>query len=324
MGIFDQSLKLLLHEQPADFIGFALGQPVRVLRPLELPLPARGRELDGGYVVALPGQDTAVQIEFTRRHLSPMELALEVGEAQLRLFRREGLPVLPQLWDLYGDAAAPVVSTKELVLGALPGGEEGTRLRYQRVNLRALDFTDLLRSPLRALWPLVPLCRGGASESGVRQALQAIEARPDLSPTQRADHMAVLYFLAEAEDVPVLVLRNLIEDTQMKQSALYNRILAEGIEKGRIQGLEKGLEKGLERGLEKGLEKGELKATTSIILKVLTRRLRQVSPAVAERVRIETRPEVADLWCEDALRADDAEQAQRLHDRILNTPPPPL
>ena len=151
------------------------------------------------------------------------------------------------------------------------------------------------------------------------ESLAGVIDHTHLSPVQRADHTAVLYFLAEAEDVPLVLLRNLIEDQKMKQSALYQRIRQEGVE----EGLEKGLEKGLQKGLEKGLEKGELKHMASIILKVLARRLPEVSPAVTARVRSETRHEVADLWCEDALRADDAEQARALHDRILRSAPPP-
>src|SRR5262245_43305052 len=79
MESFDQSLNYLLQHNPADFIGFALGDPtVRILAPVPSALPARGREIDGAYVIALGDtpQETAIpeedkrvaHIELYRRH----------------------------------------------------------------------------------------------------------------------------------------------------------------------------------------------------------------------------------------------------------------
>ncbi len=53
MESFDQSLKYLLQLEPADFIRFALSDPaVQVLGPLPSGLPSRGRDVDGGYLIA--------------------------------------------------------------------------------------------------------------------------------------------------------------------------------------------------------------------------------------------------------------------------------
>jgi hypothetical protein len=50
---FDQSLKYLLHHEPASFVRFGLGDPtVRVLGPLPVGLPSRGRDVDGSYLIA--------------------------------------------------------------------------------------------------------------------------------------------------------------------------------------------------------------------------------------------------------------------------------
>ena len=49
------------------------------------------------------------------------------------------------------------------------------------------------------------------------------------------------------------------------------------------------------------------------ILRVLVRRLGAVKPAVTAQLRAETRTEVLDTWFQDALQADDAALAQRLH-----------
>src|SRR5689334_13616577 len=90
VGAFDQSLKYLLHKRPQDFICFALSEPaVEVLRPSEEALPARGRDVDGGYLIQLRDQRLVSHTEFHRRHQEQEELSLDVAEAQVRLYRRE-------------------------------------------------------------------------------------------------------------------------------------------------------------------------------------------------------------------------------------------
>lgn len=82
MESFDQSLKYLLQHQPADFIRFALGDPaVVIIAPLPSGWPARGRDVDGGYLVARGEERLVVHIEFHRRHQSLEDLAIDVAEA---------------------------------------------------------------------------------------------------------------------------------------------------------------------------------------------------------------------------------------------------
>src|SRR3954466_3802823 len=93
MESFDQSLKYLLQHEPADFIRFGLGDPtVQVLGPIPSGLPARGRDVDGGYLITRgQGGEVAdedkrvVHIELHRRHQSIEELGVDVAEAQIRL-----------------------------------------------------------------------------------------------------------------------------------------------------------------------------------------------------------------------------------------------
>src|SRR4051812_22278014 len=104
MDSFDQSLKYLLQQQPVDFVRFALGDPtVRVIGPVPSGLPSRSRDIDGAYFIERGGDTVGrlvAHFEFHRRHQSAKELAVDVGEAQIRLYRREGLDVVSLVWDL--------------------------------------------------------------------------------------------------------------------------------------------------------------------------------------------------------------------------------
>ncbi len=227
MESFDQSLKYLLAHEPGAFLRFALGgASVEVLAPVEAVLPSRGREIDGGHRVRIDGRPCVAHVEFHRRHQAQRELALDVAEAQIRLHRRESCEVVSVVWDLYGDRDAPVLSACVLRYAA------GSQSAYTRVNLRGMGWRALLAAGPPALWSLVPLTADGASEEGVRAAREAIAARTDLSAGQRADQLAVLWFVAEAEAVAVTVMRAYIRREDMTQSVLYQEIFAEGELKG--------------------------------------------------------------------------------------------
>jgi hypothetical protein len=52
-------------------------------------------------------------------------LAIDVTEAQIRLFRRERVPVLSLVWDLYGKETEPLLSKRTFRFG-VPEGEESS------------------------------------------------------------------------------------------------------------------------------------------------------------------------------------------------------
>jgi hypothetical protein len=294
MESFDQSLKYLLQLEPADFIRFALSDPaVQVLGPLPSGLPSRGRDVDGSYLIARGDTRLVAHLEFHRRHQSTEELAVDVAEAQIRLFRRERLQVLSLVWDLYGAEDEPVVERRTLDFGAAQRGP-GSQAAYQRVNLRGLAWETLLADGPPALWPLVTLARQGANEAAVHSARDAIEGRTELSPATRADHLAVLWFVAEAEHLPVQVMRAYISEDRLMESTLYQSAMA----------------------------KGEARVYAETIVRLLSYRMGALDPAVRERIRKVADLEILMPWYEEALLAVDAEGAQRLADKIRKAPLP--
>lgn len=288
MKSFDHSLKYLLQHDPAEFIRFGLGDPsVHVLGPVASGLPARGRDVDGGYLIARGGAKQVAHIEFHRRHQAADELAVDVAEAQVRLFRRERVPVLSLVWDLYAGPGGPFVEERKLRYGAALG-DGGSEAMYLRVSLRSLGWRELLARAPAALWPLVALTHDGATEEAVHGARDAIEGRGELSEGQRADHLAVLWFVAEAEQVPVWVMQAYISEKQLMASTLYDSIF----------------------------EKGERKMAAETIVRLLTRRLGDLDPDVRERIRAITDTEVLMRWYDEALLVLDAEAARQLVERM--------
>jgi predicted transposase YdaD len=301
---FDDSLKYLLQQEPAAFIRFGLGDvSVKVANSLPSSLPSRRRDVDGSYLIEYEGTLMVVHIEFHRRHQSLEELAIDVAEAQVRLYRRERLPVLSLVWDLYGHPDEPLLQDRTLEIGALRG-RPGSRCVYLRVNLRGLGWQELLTHGPPALWALAPLTRDGANIEVVRRVRDAIEGRTELSAMQRADHLAVLSFVAEAEGVPVQAMRDYITQEKLMASTLYQEILAKGREQGR----------------EQGLEQGEARTKQETIIHILTHRLGALEPTARERIRALEDLETLTSWYQEALLVVEAEGARKLAEKILKAP----
>jgi len=246
MESFDQSVKRLLQHDPAAFIGFGLGDtPFRILEPVPSVLPARGRDIDAAYLVDVGGapegaeppeaHQRLVHIELHRRHQSQKELGVDITEAQARLFRREGRLVVSHLWDLYGDAVAPVREERRVTFGAA-----GSTCVYQRINLRGMSSSELLAEAPPALWALVALTRDGAAGPVIERARDAIEQRSQWTAAERVDHLAVLWFVAEAEGVPGRLMRAAISKERLMESELYREIFGEGEAKGEAKGKAEG------------------------------------------------------------------------------------
>ena len=195
MDSFDRSLKHLLARAPDDLLGFGLGQKVHVVRPVSTTLAGRGREVDGCYLIEEDGKRRIVHLEFHRRHQNREHLAMDIAEAQIRLYRRERLPITTLLWDLYGTPKQVRLTGHETVIG--PDGPR-LRCRYHRVNLRAMTYVELLAQGPPSLWPLVALTRDGRHPEALRQTCQAIESR-GLPPDDLADQWAVMWLVAESE-----------------------------------------------------------------------------------------------------------------------------
>jgi hypothetical protein len=300
----DRSLKYLLAQDPASFIQFGFpAAATQVLRPIEIDQPVRHRVVDGGYLAQGAAGRQVIHIEFLRRHQSLAEAAFEVGQAQLRLHWREKVPVVTLLWDLYGSKHAELLSDRAYWLG-WPAEAASSRVAYRRVNLRAMAAAELLAKGLPTLYPLVPLTQDGTEEPALRQAAAAIEARTDLREAQRADHLAVLRFLAEAEEVSVAVLQSFLTREKLMESSLYREIFQEGEAKGKAE------------GEAKGKAEGKAEGEAALLIRLLLMRLGRVAPEVRQAIlaRAQTDPEVIRMWFDEvaATATDTVEAAQRV------------
>jgi hypothetical protein len=98
----------------------------------------------------------------------------------------------------------------------------------------------------------------------------------------------VLWFVAEAEDLPVEVMRAYIADERLMESTLYQR----AINRGRAQN------------------------QAETVIRILSHRLGTLDAALRDRIRAQADVDALTPWYEEALLAVDAESAQRLAEKI--------
>ena len=113
----------------------------------------------------------------------------------------------------------------------------------------------------------------------------------------RADHLAVLWFVAEAEGVAVQVMKVYISKEKLMESVLYKSIFAEGEARGRAE------------------------AHASTVVRQLTHRLGVLDPDLRRRIRSFGDADTLEAWAEELfLTADDA-AVRRLVDKIAKSIP---
>lgn len=287
---FDKPLKYLIEQDPASFVSFALGRPVRVLEPVSSLLPGRRRQVDESYRVETPEGPWIWHLEFHRRRQKVEALAHDVAEAQLRFARREGLPVLSLVLDLYGKRDAPLLEARTLAYGCSGLGESSKSV-YYRLNLRAIEGASFLATAPPMVWPLIPLTRDGRKPEVIRMACEAIEQRQDLTETQRLNYGAILYTVAQAEGADTHWLRTLYSEETLMRSTFYNRVVREsrlsGRQAGRQEGRQEGLQEGRLRQLQTlmGLPESSDAELQSLSPATLQQRIDTLQKAILERLR---------------------------------------
>jgi hypothetical protein len=108
----------------------------------------------------------------------------------------------------------------------------------------------------------------------------------------------VLWFVAEAEHLPVAVMRAYISEAKLMESTLWQSAMATGA------------------------ARAEAKLYAETLVKLLSYRMGALDVATRDRIRAVTDLETLKLWYEESLFLSDAEGAQRLAEKIRNAPLP--
>jgi hypothetical protein len=121
------------------------------------------------------------------------------------------------------------------------------------------------------------------------------QSKKDLRASERADHLAVLRFVGEKENVALSVLSAYISREELMASTLYREIFKEG------------------------KAEGEAKAYADVLVQHLIRRLGALDPALKKRIRKTSDLDTLKVWYNEVVDADK-DAARRLADKIRSAP----
>ncbi|MBD6619368.1 DUF4351 domain-containing protein [Komarekiella sp. 'clone 1'] len=251
---FDNLCKLLSEKYPESFASWVLDSPQTTVKVLKTELSIEPIRAD--YVTFLQLQGRILHLEFQTKLESTPPLPLRMLDYWVRLYRLYRLPVTQVVVLLLPPAPETVIETAFTV--------ETTRHEYRVIPMWEQNPEPFLNDP--ALLPLATL----AATTQPQALLQRVVGKVNqLEPKQRPEISSYTQILAGLKYNKDLI-RQLFREGMMRESVIYQEILAEGEQ----------------RGEQRGRQEGRKAEGQLLILRQLTRRVGELPQEV--RSRIET------------------------------------
>jgi predicted transposase YdaD len=247
---FDNLCKLLSEKHPERFASWVLGTLQTSVKVLKTELSIEPIRAD--CVTFLQLQGRILHLEFQTKLESTPPLPLRMLDYWVRLYRLYRLPVTQVVVLLLPPAPETVIETVFSL--------ETTRHEYRVISMWEENPELFLNDP--ALLPLAPLTATMQPQALLQQVVGKVN---QLEPGQRPEISAYTQILAGLKYKKDLI-RQLFREGMMRESVIYQEILAEGEQRGEQRGRQ---------------AEGQL-----LILRLLTRRVGELPQGV--RSRIET------------------------------------
>ncbi len=226
---FDDAMKKLVGGNPQDMVSWVI-PGAQFGKQLPLELGVENIYADGLLQATLDGKEFLAHIEFQSSYDGRIgERLLEYNVLASRQYHY--LPVYSCVIYLKNHNNVPDSPfTKRL-----PNGEEIVRFYYRSIELGKLAARELLQTDLVGLLPLLPLTQDGARREVVEEMITGLVS------AEKTESLWIGYALASRvfkDDLKWLKRRFAMLEDILRDTPVYQEVLAEGMEKG----LEKGLE----------------------------------------------------------------------------------
>ncbi len=224
---YDDAMKRLVGGNPQDLVSWILpGAQYGQQLPFELSV--ENIYADGLLQVSLDGKAFLAHFEFQSsydRHIG--ERLLEYNVLASRQY--DYLPVYSCVIYLKNQSEVPI---SPLIRG-LPTGEEVVRFHYRSIELGKIIAGELLQTGLVGLLPLLPLTKDGARREVVEEMISG------LISAEKTESLWIGYALASRvlkDDLKWLKRRFAMLEDILRDTPVYQEVLAEGVEQGIKEG----------------------------------------------------------------------------------------
>src|SRR6266566_1685304 len=226
---YDDAMKKLVGGNPQDLVSWVI-PGAQFGKQLPFELSVENIYADGLLQATLDGKEFLAHIEFQSSYDGRIgERLLEYNVLASRQYHY--LPVYSCVIYLKNHNNVPDSPfTKRL-----PNGEEIVRFYYRSIELGKLAARELLQTDLVGLLPLLPLTQDGARREVVEEMITGLVS------AEKTESLWIGYALASKvmqDDLKWLKRRFAMLEDILRDTPVYQEVLAEGMEKGLEQGLE--------------------------------------------------------------------------------------
>jgi predicted transposase YdaD len=224
---YDDAMKKLVGGNPQDLVSWIL-PGAQFAKQLPFELSVENIYADGLLQVSLDGKEFLAHIEFQSSYDGRIgERLLEYNILASRQY--DYLPVYSCVIYLKNHRSVPLSP----FIRGLPTGEEVVRFHYHSIELGKLAAGDLLQTGLIGLLPLLPLTKDGARREVVEEMIGGLIA------AEKTESLWIGYALASRvlkDDLNWLRRRFAMLEDILRDTPVYQEVLAKGEEKGRSEG----------------------------------------------------------------------------------------
>lgn len=227
---YDDSLKILISENPQDFASWLLkGAQVKGKRSTEFT--GRKVEADALLDVIMEDEEILLHIEFQSENDPSMPERMLEYAFRARLEHKQ--TVYSCVIYLRNVGEAP----QSPLLWKLPNGQEILRFYFQSIELAKLSPEELRQTGLVGLLPLMILTKGGATHEVAEEIMKGLQVASKKESLPAAFVLASLAFKSEADREWLRKRFREMHDI-LRETPIYQEILREGREEERQQRLQ--------------------------------------------------------------------------------------
>ena len=256
--VWDDLLKLLVRENPQQFVSFVLGgRDAQFEDNRDTELKVRTIHADILYNISLEGSQAILHVEFQRRHDNQM--GRRVWEYNASATFLYNVPVYSFVMYLRPDE--PIVEPPFAFYG--PDDTLLNVFYYENIKLWEVEAHVLKQKGLESLLPLLPLTKHGAQRDTVEEMITLLleHEQRDLLPLGYA--FAALVF-EQGEELQWLKERFNSMQELFEESWAYREMVGKGITIGK--------EEGIKEGKEEGFMLGRLEEERQLLIGLISKR----------------------------------------------------
>ena len=213
---FDNLCKLLSEKYPDNFANWVLGTPQTTVKVLKTELSIEPIRAD--YVTFLQLQEGILHLEFQTKLVSTPPLPLRMLDYWVRLYRLYRLPITQVVVLLLPPTPETVIETSF--------NTETTRHEYRVIRMWEENPEIFLND--EALLPLAPLTATKQPQIFLQQIVERVHEISGGKQAEISTYTQIFAGLKYKQDL----IRQLFREGIMRESVIYQEILAEGEKKG--------------------------------------------------------------------------------------------